>query len=221
MGLYRKVKFNPVSKEAELFIPAPSPAKNFSPLPKISSKGVDKASRCTPFKDSLSHGYIQETWQDIKFEPQDGGVSYSFPHSYPIIEASEKSALSLTDDFYPVEFTFFPPWVPQLPKGWSALFTHPFNRFDLPFWTPSGIVDTDSFGWFEEFSSFPFYLKKNFSGIIPKGTPFYQIIPIKRSNWFSSLQKHNESEQTKTTAPVRQYFRDGYKKLYWSKKVFR
>ena len=54
------------------------------------------------------------------------------------------------------------------------------NRFDLPFYTMSGIVESDIWG-LPVFTAF--FLQKDFIGVIPKGTPIFQIIPFKRDDW--------------------------------------
>jgi hypothetical protein len=36
-------------------------------------------------------------------------------------------------------------WIIEAPDGYAVLFTHPFNRFDLPFTTLTGLVDCDRY----------------------------------------------------------------------------
>ena len=36
-------------------------------------------------------------------------------------------------------------WTIEAPEGYALLFTHPVNRFDLPFTTLSGLVDCDRY----------------------------------------------------------------------------
>ena len=36
-------------------------------------------------------------------------------------------------------------WTIEAPEGYSVLFTHPVNRFDLPFTTLTGMVDCDRY----------------------------------------------------------------------------
>jgi len=74
----------------------------------------------------------------------------------------------------------------QTPKGYSILISHPHNRFDLPFTTLSGIVDSDMT---MARGNLPFFLKSGFEGIIPVGTPIYQVMPFKRENWQSEHDK--------------------------------
>jgi hypothetical protein len=33
----------------------------------------------------------------------------------------------------------------------------------------------------------PFFLREGFTGVIPAGTPFVQILPFKRENWTSEV----------------------------------
>jgi hypothetical protein len=77
-------------------------------------------------------------------------------------------------------FAWILPLYFKTPKGYSLFFTHPLNRFDLPFTTLSSIIDADKG---INAGAAPFFLDKDFEGIIPKGTPIAQIIPFKKENW--------------------------------------
>lgn len=234
------VKFNPTSTLVEDVVPAPKPARNFMPnwykktpafsgnKPTVKDNGVANTTvkMCMPFVDSMNAGYIQESWQDININIEEEGdgkfkLNYSFPSKPNIIDMRESPNIPLSSDFYPFEFTFHPPWIPELPKGWSMLYVHPLNRFDLPFQFLSGFVDSDSFTQSREYSNMPFYIKSNFTGIIPKGTPMVQMIPVKRSDWKSSIKNYSEREQSKITNIVRQKFWGGYKNNFWSKKIYK
>lgn len=81
-------------------------------------------------------------------------------------------------------FAWFPDWAMKLPEGYSAIYSQPFNRFELPFLTTSGIIDNDKI---DLPGTMPFFISKEFVGIIPKGTPFVQIVPFKRENWESEI----------------------------------
>lgn len=234
------VKFNPVSKLAEDTVTPPRPAREYWPewyksfkafetkSPEIGEDNVANTTLklCAPFMDSLSAGYIQETWQDINIDseeisPGSMQVKYNFPTEPAIIGIRDKVSVALGEEFYALEFTFHPVWIPELPKGWSMLYTTPLNRTDLPFHVLSGIVDNDLFTQSEEKSNIPFYIKKNFSGIIPKGTPMVQMIPIKREDWKAKPQKYSEGKQAKIVTLARQNFWGGYKKVFWNKKTYR
>jgi hypothetical protein len=83
-------------------------------------------------------------------------------------------------------------WIIKTPPGWSCLITHPVGYNNLPIQTMTGIVDTDVL---DTPVNSPFMIKKGFEGIIEKGTPMFQIIPFKRSDWKAEyeLQKENEN----------------------------
>jgi hypothetical protein len=230
------VKFNPVSELAEHFVPPPQPSSNYLPSwyknmnafhtqkPEFSSSGYSNATAkmCMPFKDALSSGYIQESWQDIYIEIKDGTVFYSYPTQPEIISVRSPQSVPIdTDLFYGEEFSLSPQWAPKLPRGWSMLFLSPLNHHDLPFFFASGIVDSDKLQHFSQMANLPFYIKKGFQGLVPRGTPLYQMIPIKRSAWMSSAQKYDKLKQLKTQYRMRTLAWGGYKKEYWQKKEYK
>jgi hypothetical protein len=83
----------------------------------------------------------------------------------------------IANEYYDVVFKWTNNWIVNTPKGWSCLFVHPYHYEDLPFKTLSGMVDTDKY---PASVNFPFLFRKDFQGLIPKGTPIVQIIPFKR-----------------------------------------
>jgi hypothetical protein len=131
------------------------------------------------------------------------------------------SLIPEAEGFLPQHYTWHPAWMPELPAGYSCLITHPFNRNELPFQIFTGIVDSDTFFTSEQMSNIPFLLKENFSGLIKKGTPMYQIIPFKRESWESKDNKHDPKRQLSMTQKVRQFMWGGYKKLHWKQKEFK
>ena len=66
----------------------------------------------------------------------------------------------------------------------------------------------------------PFFLQKDFTGIIPAGTPIAQLIPIKRDNWQSEVLPHNQGFVKKQLFNVSRYLYGGYKKHLWVKKSY-
>ncbi len=245
----KKINFVASSKEIQKIVPMPKPAKFYLPnwykesgsffdnknnlytnnlffeepgIPSITVK------TCIPFLDILTFGYIQETWCDIFIERKNNEILFHYSldvdKENPIISVRPIDIISkmpVPSGFdKSIFFHWSRVWNPVLPKGYSALITHPFNRDDLPFKCASGIIDSDRY-----FSSgkVGFFIKENFSGLIPKGTPMYQIIPFKKESWKISnvffknkiLQKIND-QRYKT----RSVFYGGYKKNYWNKKTF-
>jgi hypothetical protein len=93
------------------------------------------------------------------------------------------------------------------------------NRYDLPFYVQSGIVESDIWG-LPVFIAF--FLKRNFQGVIPKGTPIMQIIPFKRDDWeLEVINSPEELDKHELMAENRRSMIYGYyKKTAWRKKFF-
>jgi hypothetical protein len=119
-------------------------------------------------------------------------------------------------------FAWYGEWAVRLPEGYSALYVQPMNRYELPFQTTSGIIDSDAVNLF---GTVPFFIAKEYEGILPKGTPFLQIIPFKRENWDShvdtgislpDMMTKNQSNSKKYRVP------DGgvYQKEVWSRRTY-
>lgn len=234
--LNNKITFIPATREAELLIPPPKPAKLcipkwFKDIPAVNEKNIKinfdgmpdtNLKNCIPFFDSLVSGYVQETWSDIVIQKdKDGDITYNQSSStFPtIMSHREKTHMPIKDNFYDFEFVWNQVWIPKLPQGYSYLFVNPLNRIDLPFYVSSAIVDADKVHYSTQ-GSIPFYIKKDFNGIIPKGTPMYQMIPFKRESWNMSLEDYNEDYNLKGISKLRSKFVGYYKDNYWSKKEF-
>ena len=232
----KQIEFYPKNSFIKEIIPPPSPVTvpqwfKDVPLYRNGDKQlvVENGSanytvkRCVPFLDSFSTGYTFNLWCDIQVRIING-VSIltwkSDPNSdvlNPVIERSE-GHLPIEETFLPFTFSWISHWGIKTPKGYSCIFTHPFNRTDLPFITTTGIMDTDKWGiWGNQ----PFALKKDWEGVIVSGTPIIQVIPFKRENWTSSinenLTKWANIENTKRTSLFSGY----YKKYFWSKKSYK
>jgi hypothetical protein len=139
---------------------------------------------CVPFLDALTLGYAVCLHCDILVEQTEFGPMLKWRGQLPpVVERSKESAKTLPvpgghseEHFAWIGYTAF-----KLPKGYSLLWTHPLNRFDLPFTTISGVMDSDSAA--EHGGNFPVFFKKDFEGVISRGTPIAQVIPFKRDNW--------------------------------------
>lgn len=159
--------------------------------PKVSEKGISRSQdkktfkSCIPFMDAMMSGYIVELWSDIeivringfpKIYWRDGDVEpMSFKHK------DSKGFMPVPIGYGPEVFSFNHNMYLQTPNGYSLLFTQPMNRSDLPFMALSGVVDSDKEPIFP--GGYPLFLREGFEGIIKKGTPLIQIIPIRRDSW--------------------------------------
>lgn len=235
----KDVFFIPKDKEVELMAPHPKPSKNFIPqwfkdmpasLANIDNTKLDEtAKKCIPFLDSLTSGYTQELTCDleIKYHGFDEKinqdiVSYNWsgsikPMSTRMEDTRSRNSLPNFEGYYSSEQHWNSLWEPKTPKGYSTLYYHPANRFDLPFTTMNAIIDTDNWSLT---GPVPFLIRKGFQGIIPAGTPIYQMIFFKREKWNSFKNEYNEKEQKALEYSIRRFFNDGYKKLHWEKKDY-
>lgn len=232
-----KIEFIPSSLRVEQSIKKPEPTKNFIPQWYKNIKIDQNASfdefgsltnlnvkHCSPFLDSITHGYTQSTWCDINIKNNGNGniiynssISDIFPQ---IIGHREKIISNDFSQWYEnVEFFWTCQWIPKMPKGWSIMIVPPLNHFELPFTTSSGIIDSDTF-FHAPSGQLPFYIKKGFDGIIPLGTPMFQMIPIKRENWKSKTIKFDENKMIKRKSEYAGFFIKAYKDLFWKKKIF-
>ena len=235
-----QIQWIPALESVEAIVPLPKPAKHFipewykktppPPSPKkfvFDENGMVKnlgIKACVPFLDALTNGYIQESWTDIHFTSSFDGEfvgNYNYSTGPRILSHRENGTthFDIPSEFYKTELVWKTPWVPKMPKGYSMLYTHPLNNFELPFLCLDGIVDSDNY-YHEYEGQFPFLLKKGFEGIIPAGTPLYQMIPIKRENWESKQIPFNDKENMARRNQIRRYFTNGYRRAFWEKKHF-
>jgi hypothetical protein len=232
----KTVNFYPSSRLAELVVPPPKPASEYIPEwykdmkifggnePKFENGILYNATvkSCMPFFDAYSSGYIQETWTDIhfSFDKDNNTFQYNCASNPLPISHRETPSINISKSFRPHEFNWQFHWMPKLEDGYSMLITQPFNRMDLPFMNTTGIVDSDTF--FHTIpGNYPFYVYDNFQGIIPKGTPMFQMIPIKRDSWKSSVEVFNEDDHTKRSVLARSLFIGGYRRMFHKKKVYK
>ena len=215
-----------------LEIPDVKPAKGFIPEWYKSIKGYNNNNikfnddmryanikSCMPFLDTLTSGYMVELWTDIHVTGPAGNKLIRW--------ASQPDPLGMRKDFGDMmpapkgysdqQFGWRTVNIVKLPPGYSMLMTHPFNRLDLPFITVSGIVDLDTV--LGE-GNFPFFIRDDFEGVIPAGTPIYQILPFKRENWVSVKNQSIVEESERTVTKIRRKFYGYYKANIWKKKLY-
>lgn len=230
----KTITFRPTSKEVEALVPSPKPAREYMPtwfkkIPRFDNNKmyIDTGGNanttikaCMPFMDTFTSGYIQETWCDIYIKANKDSFEYKVSGGPEIVSHRDldKQYYPPIDSYNNREFTWKQPWIPQLPDGYSMLYIQPFNRYDLPFLNLTAIIDNDKF-FMENNTNHPFFLKENFEGIIPRGTPYMQMLPIKRDQWKSNVGEFDEMLSLKV-GKIRQFFVGGYKKLCWQKKEY-
>ena len=143
-------------------------------------------SDCLPAIEAMLQGIIIEFPATMTFEyladhPKLGKMIACDHKGYPIIGGHEFSQYKGAEfqDFHVVKVGL--PWVIEVPKGYSCLFTAPFNRSgNAEAFCISGVVRCDRY---YNMVSIPFAIplkKKGDVMVIEKGRPFVQIIPLKQ-----------------------------------------
>jgi len=176
---------------------------------------------CIPFLDSLTSGYMIVLPYDIYVKNNDGNpyISWHQQIKNPPTWRENLETLNLVPfEHYPREYLWKTNTAITLPVGYSALFTHPLNRHDLPFTTLSGIVDGGLV--LSPKGNYPFYIKKNFEGVIHQGTPIIQILPFRQENWISEIKKELNKEAEKHYQSSFSVFKGFYKDKFWIKKQY-
>lgn len=195
--------------------------KHLKPVNHIGGDGARVATKmCMPFLDSLTAGYLYLLEDDLLVElAEDGRPTLSWASDVMILDKRPTIELPVPDNCHPIHYGWRMNWYYETPPGYSVLITHPMNRYDLPFYTMSGIVESDVWG-LPVFTAF--FLKRGFQGIIPKGTPIFQIIPFKRDNWELEVDKtQSKMDDHEFKAENRRSLLYGYyKKTAWRKKIF-
>jgi hypothetical protein len=188
--------------------------------PKQYPEGNSTIKKCMPVFDSMTAGYILETHTDIYIDANTESLEFTWANP----DVYMNMHLPYQADGYPNStgtiLKYVTPWAIKTPKGYSSLIIPPMHR-DSPISIMPSLIDTDSYYAPVEF---PFLLKdKYFKGVIPKGTPIAQIIPIKRDEWVSEYSVKNEDIDIvdRMANSIRSLFFDRYKKLFWNKKSYK
>lgn len=236
-----KITFEPAFKDAELFYEKPIPAINDLPEwyktmnltvdgkpPGMTENGGGAnytVKGCTPFLDSLSAGYIFRLPCDISIKINDEGtLNFSWLADISNLITSHDSRqvsnvpLSYHNDGGALKWRAG--WTIHTPKGYSTLFTHPLNRQELPFYTLSGVVETDRYQIATEFPFLMHHDRAEKEFILEKGTPIVQAIPFKRDDWKSSFIEFDEKKHIAEEAKLKSKILRSYKNQFSVRKIF-
>jgi hypothetical protein len=201
-------------RELESILPRPIPAmlglpdwfkalpqKAFNPTMGAEAQTVKK---CPPFIDAMTYGFLIPLPVDL--EVRDGEFTWSFDvpkgfvseYSHSPIGFHDGSQVAGTpffdDDRFIIKFNNF--WTIEAPPGYSVLITHPVNRGDLPFTTLTGLVDCDTFH--DTPVNFPAHWHDTaFNGVLAKGTPVAQCLPVKRESWVGRFDTFSADENAR------------------------
>jgi hypothetical protein len=160
---------------------------------------------CPGLLDIFITGYFYVTPCDIVFSKLSNGDMIATPEpGYEdfVGARAPMNEFPVPHGYLDRHFHWYPNWAPEVPEGYSVLYVNPINRFDLPFITTSAIIDNDKMN---TPGLIPFFLRDDFEGKIPKGTPYLQLIPYKREDWkmdpkfhdMASLQERHNAQAKK------------------------
>ena len=151
--------------------------------------------KCPPFLDAMTYGFLIPLITDVRVENGRFSWERDIPRGSHLVSAHspidfhDNSQVTgspfFEDDRVLLKFNGF--WTIELPVGYSLLITHPFNRPDLPFETLTGLVDADRYR--DNFINFPArWRDADFNGVLPRGTPLAQCVPVKREHWIGRYE---------------------------------
>jgi hypothetical protein len=236
----KKIIFKARKEHAQFLSPMPKPASNLVPewykkqknfsngennmLKAYKTPTVGTFKMCVPLIDTLTSGYLITLPADLLVSNVSNDGSYipriTWTVGWEVVDSMEGD----THVNYPTPtgfsnnmFRWFFDFKIETPVGYSSWITHPSHRWDLPFLTINGFVDTDKH---PNSLLLPFFIREGFEGIIKEGTPIAQIIPIKRENWKSEKKDLSQEDSfMERNASKINYIRT-YKEKYWSRKKY-
>jgi hypothetical protein len=237
-----KISFYPFSEKTEKFAPPPFPASKAVPdwykaqpgtineaeaIKVGTSTGTIK--RCMPIFDVMTAGYIIPFPCDIYIDATNPDkIEFSIPMALKGFSA-DLTATHAPEQYshYPIDkdiyhkdvFRIMPFWAVKTDPGYSTLFLNPFHKDKLPFRAFEGMIDTDKFITDGHISML---VEKNFKGVIKQGTPFVQVIPIRREDWQMELIESSQATKDfmRQRIDLRSTFVNGYKNKFRSKKEY-
>lgn len=154
----------------------------------VKGEDVPTVKRCPPFLDAVREGIVFPLATDLHVKDGElswdwdlpevkGAMNLESPISVHVPEQLTGVPFRIDREQFAIKFNNF--WTVEAPPGISLLFSHPFNREDLPFRTLTGLVDVDAFT--RGFVHFPgLWVDPEFEGTLPAGTPVAQAVPIRR-----------------------------------------
>ena len=180
---------------------------------------------CPAIFDIMGTGYVYRTPCDVEVYEENGEIQIKVADQYNKDFVGDRMPMPQfvpPQGYHEKHFAWWADWAVVLPEGYSALYSQPFNRFELPFLTTSGIIDNDKV---HLPGTMPFFIVKGFTGIIPAGTPYAQILPFKRENWTSELQTdvtHNQMINSNMENAQKYRVPNGgvYQKEVWTRRVY-
>lgn len=150
---------------------------------------------CMSFLDGLSLGWVLTLPADLGWEyTEDGRFHWECKLSWDnYIEFHKPEQLGNFPHDGPI-IKFNNPWKIETPSGYSTLFTQPFNRPEDRFQVFTGVVETDEYGQQVNMPA-AWQTEPGTEGVIPRGTPFAQVIPYSRDGYIREAEHRTMTEE--------------------------
>ncbi len=176
-----------------------------------------------PVFDMMTAGYMLTLPADINIEISHDGsplMQWSTDGMEMITHHSPEqfSQLSVPPEYYNVGYKFMNNWIIKTKPGYSCMFIQPSQRDDLPFQIIPAIVDTDQH---PVPVNFPFFLRKDYTGVLEMGMPIVQIIPFKREEWESEFSFYENAENMIEWQRAKRKLMNRYKLNYRTPKIWK
>jgi hypothetical protein len=184
--------------------------------------------KCMAIFDTLFMGYILKAPVDIYIDTTDGeSLKYELAGNHQFQRPLAGGHHELQYDQMPIDKDFYVKdllrlnmiWLIRTDPGYSSLFINPMLHDSSPLMAVPGVIDTDDFYTNGLFS---FFVKKNYKGVIKKGTPLLQVLPFKREDFSHKIIRDNDitSKINIQDNLLRTYFNSAYKNLFWKRKKY-
>lgn len=176
-----------------------------------------------PVFDVMTAGYIFTLPGDVIISRDDNGAINTLwsTNTSTLIQShpqQQYDSYSIPDEYEQVGLKFINPWITKTPSGYSCLFIQPTFRDDLPFYVLPAIVDTDLH---PINVNFPFFIRKDFEGILHMGMPIMQVIPFKRETWSHEIILDHDEKLNKLWKRAEGKGSNRYKTFFRSKKEWK
>jgi len=172
---------------------------------------------CMPYFDAMTAGYLQLLHCDLQVTQVNGQPEIKWRSSLAPLQVRQIEEIDAPHGYSSKHYAWLMQWGLKTPAGWSCLITQPINRPESPFICTSGFMDTDKY---HAPGNISFHVKEGFEGIVPAGTPIFQIIPIKREPWVSVKNNNLREEGRFDQERKKNVFSGYYKKNRWQKKEY-
>lgn len=198
------------------------PPYDFSNKLKIENRSSNASpKKCRPMLDGIMSGYIIPLWSDVLVSRNEDEIDISWRVKENVFELHGETTKNIPSPvgYQNIVFKYKSMLMIKTPPGYSVMIHQPFGHNDLPFFAVPAVLDSDGFN---HALDFPLWIRKDFSGIVEKGTPIVQVTPFKRESWKSNFSYLTEKESSYLfDKEVASTIKNRYIKKVWSKKDYK